>query len=757
MVHRFAGPFSGWVLATIPASIFLFLTSLIAPVVAQGFVRASLDWVPNYQLAFSFYVDGLSLVFAMTISGIGTLIVLYSGPYLSGHRHQGRFYAYLMAFTGAMLGLVLADNVLALFTFWELTAVTSFLLIGLDHARQAARRAAIQALVVTGAGGLALLLAVLLVQQITGSWEISGLLGLGDALREHGLYPVVLGLVLVAAFTKSAQFPFQFWLPNAMEAPTPVSAFLHSATMVQGGVYLLARMTPFLGGTPAWTIWLTSIGGLTLLWGGISALRQTDLKQMLAQTTIASLGLLVLLIGVGSAAAISAVVVYFVAHALYKAALFMVVGTIDHATGTRHITALGGLMRKLPLSFAGAMLGAVGMVGLPMTLGYIGKEEMYLALANGEWQSVLLLMTIVLGNALLAGVALAIAITPFFGVLKTTPKVPHEGSFGLLAGPLALGGLGIGLAVMTGWFGQEILAPAASAILQQKVESHLTLAPDFGGLVPFLSVLTWALGVLVFIQISGLRSRLRRLDRTGISFDRAFDVAMFGLVRFAAMVTRLLHHGRLELYLIVVFLAFGSALIAPMVLTSGYAVLAQVDWQGVFVGAEVRPHEWAVLGLVLLGLVALLVSRDRLVAILALGIQGAGTALLFLLFGAPDLAFTQFMVEILSVVILALVMTRLKLDKRDQRPFEDLARDGTLALVCGAAVALLLMVVLSGPFDPRLSDFFTATSQPIAHGRNIVNTILVDYRGLDTLGEISVVVGAGIAILALLRGRRASR
>ncbi|RZA04725.1 MAG: Na(+)/H(+) antiporter subunit A, partial [Proteobacteria bacterium] len=332
----------------------------------------------------------------------------------------------LLAFMGSMLGLVLADNMLALFMFWEVTSITSFLLIGFDHHRQAARRGAIQALVITNIGGMALLVGVLFAHHLSGTWLLSELRGLDGVLRESALYGLVLALFLAAAFTKSAQFPLHFWLPNAMEAPTPVSAFLHSATMVQAGVYLLARMTPVLGGTSVWTGLLVTFGGVTLIWGALGALKETDLKQILAQTTIASLGLLVMLIGLGSEAAIAAMLVYFVAHACYKAGLFMVAGAVDHGAGTRDITALGGLADKMPVTFIGAALGALSMIGLPLTVGYFAKEEMYLALIGGDWTLWLVLAVLVIGNALLAGVALVVMIKPFLGDAVPTPRTPHE-------------------------------------------------------------------------------------------------------------------------------------------------------------------------------------------------------------------------------------------------------------------------------------------------------------------------------------------
>jgi multicomponent Na+:H+ antiporter subunit A len=755
LVHRLARPFAGWVLALVPAGLFLALLRLVEPVTSGGPISARIGWVPALDLDLSFLVDGLSLTFALTITGIGTLIVLYSGAYLKGHPHLGRFFAFLLAFMGAMLGLVLSDNMLALFMFWELTSVTSFLLIGFDHTRQAARRGAIQALVITNIGGMALLVGAITVHQLTGAWDMSAL---SDEVRASGFYGLVLAAFLAAAFTKSAQVPFHFWLPNAMEAPTPVSAFLHSATMVQGGVYLLARTTPWLGHTQTWTLILVCLGGATLLWGAVGAIRQTDLKQMLAQTTIASLGLSVLLLGLGTAAAISAMLLYFVAHALYKAGLFMVTGAVDHEAGTRDITVLGGLADSMPVTFIAAALASLAMIGLPLTLGYFAKEEMYLGLLSWQWPDIATLAVLVAGNALLAGVAMLILIKPFLGPVLPTPKSAHEAPIAMLVGPIVLGAASIVAAVMPEWLGHTLLAPGTLAILGEAVSSHLSLAINPTSAILWLSVATWALGYLVYRQTAAMRTLARRFEGAlGWTADTAFDGAMFGLIRFSGALTRLLHHGRLEIYLVTVFAVLALALTVPLLTLDGYAVLLPTadlgNWSAKLTWPELQVHEWGVIALALIGLAAVLLAPNRLVAIVALGIQGTAVALIFLLFGAPDLAFTQFMVEILSVVILALVMTRLQLDERDHRQFEDLARDGTLALVCGAGVSLLLMVVLSGTLDTRLSDLFAATSVPIAHGHNIVNVILVDYRGLDTLGEISVVMGAGIAIMAVLRRR----
>lgn len=747
-LQRALGRGAGWMLAIVPLAIFLGLLRLV-PAVASGEPLVwRIAWVPSYGIDLAFLLDGLSLTFALAIAGIGTLVVLYSGAYLAGHPHQGRFFGFLFAFMGGMLGLVLADSTPALFGFWEITSVTSFLLIGFDHRRQAARRAAIQAIIITSSGGLGLLVAAVAMHVVAGSWDLSALRAAGS-LATNPAYLVVLLPLVVAAFTKSAQLPFHFWLLNAMEAPTPVSAFLHSATMVQAGVYLLARMNPLLGGTPAWTGILTVFGGATLLWGAFGALRQTDLKQMLAQTTVASLGLLILLIGLGTEAAITAMAVYFVTHALYKAGLFLVVGAIDHETGVRDLLALRGLRESMAVCFIAALMAAFSMLGLPPAIGYLAKESMYAPLVPFRLPDLILAAVLVLGNGLIGAAGLAVALKPFIGERLATPKTPHEGPPDLLAGPIVLGAAGLAAIFGLGQFGDELMAPMAGAIAGHGVAVHLAFAANPLEVAFWLSLATWGIAALAYWRLGGVRAGLRRAEAgLSVSFDGAFDWAMFGLIRLAARVTHAWHHGRLELYVTVVFSMLVIALFAPL------AVSGALPPIGV---PRLGAPEWAVAVLAAVGIVAVLLAPNRLVSILALGVQGLATAVIFLLFGAPDLAFTQFMVEVLTVVVLALVMSRLRLDIADRRPRPDLIRDAALSILTGGGVALALLMVLAGPFNAKLPDFFAQMSVAQAHGHNIVNVILVDFRGLDTLGEISVVMGAGIAIMVVLGSRRARR
>lgn len=745
-VTRLMGANAAWLLALVPALAFIHFLGLLPAVAGGNVMTGGYDWVPAYDIRFSFLLDGLSVTFALLISGIGTLVVLYAGGYLKGHPDLGRFFSFIFLFMGSMLGLVLSDSLLMLFIFWELTSITSFLLISFDHAREASRRAALQALVVTGGGGLALLAGLLLVWSATGATSLSSLLLSGELLRANPTYLAILILVLAGAFTKSAQFPFHFWLPNAMEAPTPVSAYLHSATMVKAGVYLLMRLNPAMGGTPAWETLLPLFGGATLIVGTLLALRQTDLKLQLAYTTVASLGLLVMLTGFGSPHAVAAATLYLVAHSLFKGALFMVAGIIDHETGTRDITRLGGLRSAMPLTAMTALAAAFSMGGLPPFFGFLAKEEIYAALASGDPWSILFTAVAVIGNALMFAIGFAVAIKPFFGARLETPKHPHEAPPLLWLGPVILALLGLVIAILATVTHHYISSPMATAVTGATATVDISLVPHLG-LPLLLSLLTIALGVAAYRMLDRARALMASLlDVIGTGPDRGFDHAVSGLVKIAIRVTRFIQPGRLEIYVTATFIAVAAVLIVPLWLYG--EMPAMPSWP-----RGVPLYEWAILLLAVLGLGAVVVARDRLTAIVSLGIQGFSVAIIFLLYGAPDLAFTQFMVETLSVVILALVMTRLRLSPTDRRPRPQRLFDGIVALACGAGLTLLLMKATQVPFNAALSDFFNTYSKTIAHGANVVNVIIVDFRGTDTLGEIAVVAVTGLAILALIRMR----
>lgn len=743
---RRLGHNAAWLLALAPLAIFIHFLGFSAEVANGEIVTGGFKWVPSYNVSFSWLIDGLSLTFVLLISGIGALIMLYSGGYLKGHENLGRFFSFMLLFMGAMLGLVVSDSFLMLFVFWELTSITSFLLIGFDHTREASRRAALQALVVTGGGGLALLAGLLVIWNITGVTQLSLLLILGDDLRLSPFYLLALLLVLGGAFSKSAQFPLHFWLPNAMEAPTPVSAFLHSATMVKAGVYLLMRLNPVLGDTVWWETILPVFGGTTLIVGTLLAIRQTDLKLMLAYTTVSSLGLLVMLTGFGSDYAISAAVLYLVAHSLFKGALFMVAGLIDHEAGTRDVTKLGGLRTAMPITFIAAMGAAISMGGLPPFFGFLAKEEVYYALwATDPWSLIFTLVAII-GNGLMFVIGFAVAIKPFFGPKVETPKHAHEGPVLLWLGPLTLTIVALIAAILSPFTHQMISSPMASAVAGTPETVTISLIPHIGAALA-LSLVTVVFGVLVYLKLDQARAAIDRvLIAIGWGPDRGFDQFISGIVRLSIAVTRIVQPGKLDVYMTVTFVMIAIALYAPMA------------WYGEWPSMPVWPadaqfHELAVFAIALVGLGAVIYARDRLTAIVSLGVQGFAVALLFMLFGAPDLSFTQFMVETLAVVILALVMTRLRLTASDHRSTRDKLIDMSVSLACGTGFGLYLLSVTQQPFNPYLSEFFAAYSKIVAHGTNVVNVILVDFRGTDTLGEIAVVMVTGLAVLSLIRIR----
>jgi len=748
LLTRLFGHNAAWVLALIPVAIFAHFTGFSADIARGGTVTGGYAWVPSFNVSFSWLVDGLSLTFILLISGIGALIVLYAGGYLKGHPHQGRFFSFLLMFMGSMLGLVASDSFLMLFVFWEMTSITSFLLIGFDHQREAARRAAFQALVVTGGGGLFLLAGLIVLWNITGVTQFSGLASLGPVVKASPLYLAALILVLGGAFTKSAQFPFHFWLPNAMEAPTPVSAYLHSATMVKAGVYLLMRLNPVLGGTTEWQIILPVFGAATLLIGALLAVRQTDLKLMLAYTTMSSLGLLVMLTGFGAPYAIEAAVLYLVAHSLFKGALFMVAGIIDHETGTRDVTRLGGLRSAMPLTFAIAMAAAISMGGLPPFFGFLAKEEVYAALSAFGPRSITFAALVIIGNALMFAVAFGVALMPFVGKPVATPKHAHEAPLLLWLGPGLLALAGLAAAFLSGTVHALISSPMASAIAGEARTVTMSLEPHLG--VPLaLSALTVVVGIGFYLGLARLRAGIAAvLTAIGWGPDRGFDQAIRGLVRLSFVVTRRLQNGRLDTYMTATFVMVAVVLLVPPFL---FGELARPP-----IFPSIPLHEFAIMAIAVIGLVAVLLAKDRLTAIVSLGIQGFSVAVIFLLYGAPDLAFTQFMIETLAVVILALVMTRLRLSPSDHRPLRQTLPDAAIALACGLGAALLLLTVTEGPFNTALTDFFNQYSKTIAHGGNVVNVIIVDFRGTDTLGEIAVVMIAGLAVLSLVRLRAGS-
>jgi multicomponent Na+:H+ antiporter subunit A len=744
-LDRLTGRAAGWLLALLPLALTVYFASFLGVVASGESVRARYDWAPSLGVSLSFTLDGLSLLFALLISGVGALILVYAGGYLTGHPQLGRLYAFLLMFMASMLGLVLSDNLLALFVFWELTSISSYLLIGFEHQRGKARAAALQALLVTGGGGLALLAGLLLLGQAGGSLELSTLLGRGEQLRAHPLYLPALLLILLGAFTKSAQFPFHFWLPGAMEAPTPVSAYLHSATMVKAGVYLLARLSPALGGTDAWVGIVSIAGGITMLTGAWMALVQSDLKRILAYSTVSALGTLTLLLGLGGSLAVQAAMAYLLGHALYKGTLFLVAGALDHETGTRDVDSLGGLGRVMPLTAVAAGVAALSMAGLPPLFGFIGKELSYEAVLHAP-VAVWAAASAVAANVALVAVAGLVGFRPFLGKSASTPRSPHEAPLSLLLGPLTLAGLGVAFGVWPGLGAESLMSGASTSVFGTPAGVHLAL---WHGLTPALglSVVTLAGGAAAYASRGFLRrvaSRWGRAARWGPA--RWYELALKGLQGLAVGQTRLLQSGYLRYYLMIT--------VAVTAGLAGYAVAARGPLNVVVNWSDLRFYEVGLAVLILLATLAAILLKSRLAAIAALGVVGYGVALIFVLFGAPDLAMTQFLVETLTVILFVLVFYHLP-ESRIVSGRVARWRDAAVAVAVGAVMTVL---VLAGTPEnyPSISAYFVENSVPRGHGRNVVNVILVDFRGFDTLGEITVLSVAAVGVYALLKLRRRS-
>lgn len=747
-VQPYTWRWAAYLPALLAAGLAAYLLSWAPDVIAGNAVRVAWDWVPSMGIQLSFNLDGLSLTFGLMITIIGAVVFLYTPAYFGGKPGLARMLWLLTAFMLSMLGMVMADNMIAMFVFWEGTTITSFLLIGYSHRQEKARKSAQQALLVTGAGGLALLAGLLMLYGVTGTMEFSELAAYASDIKADPLYLGILFAVLLGAFTKSAQFPFHFWLPGAMAAPTPVSAYLHSATMVKAGIYLMARLHPTLGGTDVWMWTLTIAGAITAVLSAIWAMRQTDLKLMLAYTTVMALGTLTMFLGGASEVALVAAATFLVVHALYKASLFLVIGIIDVKAGTREHARLAGLAKAMPITATIAAFAALSMAGFPPFLGFIGKELKYegaLAVASEPW---LVTSAAVLANALMVAVAMIVAVKPFWrGKEVVSPKPAMDPPATMWAGPALLAILGLMAGLWPALVGPTLVIPAAESIAGGEIDKYLALWHGVN-LPLMLSFLTVGLGLTFYWQRDKLAAALAgfELRFPKASGDHGYLVWLNGLKSLAAWTNDVLQGGRLQTY-------------TRMTL----ATLAIVLWATLFIGGfgAVGSHPLPSVVEIILGLSGLagvglaILTRSRLTAICALGVVGIVVALVFVLYGAVDVAMTQLLVETLVVVLAAMALRRLPqlLDPASGASGGIRWVDLFISLTLGLAVTLTLLGVSAEAPDRRLTDYFEITSVPEAFGRNIVNVILVDFRAIDTLGEIAVVVVAALSAYAVLRMR----
>jgi multicomponent Na+:H+ antiporter subunit A len=743
-IHKALPKFAGWLLTLVPLGIVVYLFPMINPISNGEVLLLSYKWFPSLDINLNFVVDGLSLTFALIVSGIGAIIVFYASGYLHGHKKEGRFYGYLLFFMTSMLGVVLSDNILALFVFWELTSISSYLLIGFNHETERSRYAALQALLVTGGGGLAMMAGLILMGFVGGSFNISELLNQAPAIVGHSLYLPILILILLGAFTKSAQFPFHFWLPNAMEAPTPVSAYLHSATMVKAGVFLLARLNPVLSGTDVYHITLTVFGGITMLMGAAMAIGQNDLKRILAYTTVSALGIMVFLIGLGGKYAVTAAVTFLVVHSMYKGGLFLVAGAIDHETGTRDIRKLGGLKAFLPLIFLGAILAAFSYSGIPPFLGFVAKELIYEATSHFHVHPVILTIAAVLTNMFLVATAIMVGVKPFFGKYIQTPKHPHHAPVTLWLGPVLLGVLGLVLGAMPSLISKGLVLPTV-AVVAQAEGVKLAL---WHGLTPLLllSLLTLAGGVAFYYLSFAVKKHMAFFDKLALlGPEEWYKLFLKGLVKFSARQTAFFQDGYLRHYFYWILAVFIGLIVFTLFHKDLFG-LVSVNFSGVYF------HEALLVIIMLLAAYSAIRAKTVLSSVAALGVVGYGIALIFAFFGAPDLALTQFSIETLTVILLVLIAYNVPRFSKIST-LRNKSRDAVISITAGLTVTVLVLLVLNMPSESKISTFFLENSYVAAHGRNVVNVILVDFRGIDTMGEITVLSIAAIGVFTLLKFR----
>ncbi len=733
---------------------------LYPQITGGGVIREEYAWLPSLGLNLVLRMDGFAWLFSMLVLGIGTLVSLYARYYMSPDDPVPRFFAFFLAFMGAMLGLVISGNLIQMVFFWELTSLFSFLLIGYWHHRADARRGAYMALMVTGAGGLCLLAGVLLLGHVVGSYDLDKVLAAGDLIRAHALYPVLLPLILLGALTKSAQFPFHFWLPHAMAAPTPVSAYLHSATMVKAGVFLLARLWPSLAGSEEWFWIVGGAGACTLLLGAYTAMFQNDLKGLLAYSTISHLGLITLLLGLNSPLAAVAAVFHILNHATFKASLFMAAGIIDHESGTRDIRRLSGLFRLIPFTATLAMVASAAMAGVPLLNGFLSKEMFFaetVFITSTAWIEATLPVIATIAGTFSVAYSLRFTVDVFFGPTATDlPHTPHEPPRWMRA-PVELLVLAC---LVVGMFPAQAVGPLLAAAALPVVGGTLpeySLAIWHGWNAPMImSLVAMSGGILVYLM---LRKQLKggRFPHPPFVYrlngKRLFEASQILMMRLARRIEGLISTRRLQAQLfMLVLVAFVAGLLPMIPYGLSWGDRPKIPGSGVFVTL------WLIAIACALG-AAWQAKYHRLAALTMVSVCGLMTCITFVWFSAPDLALTQLVVEVVTTILILLGLRWLPRRIEEVSPLPGSlrrarvrrVRDLALSVLVGGGMALLSYAMLTRPTPNDISSFYLSRALPEGGGSNVVNVMLVDFRGFDTLGEITVLVAVALAVFALLR------
>jgi len=762
----------GWFVLFVPITLFVILARLIPSVASGKTYVHTYEWIPTLDFNFTTYLDGLSMIFALLITGVGSLVILYSIFYLSAKESLQHFYCYLLLFMGAMLGVVFSDNLMVLYVFWELTSVSSFLLIAFWNHRKASRLGAQKAMLITVSGGIAMLVGFIMLHTMTGSFSIREIITTISEFTDHDLFIPAMILVLLGAFTKSAQFPFHIWLPDAMEAPTPVSAYLHSATMVKAGIYLVARFTPVFGTDELW-FWVVSIVGMiTLFWGSFNAVRQTDLKALLAFSTISQLGLIMSLLGLGSIAlqfgyssdsilytqATFAALFHLINHSTFKGALFMVVGILDHELGTRDIRRLGGLMTLMPFTFTVALIGSLSMAGLPPFNGFLSKEMFFAATVHIMELDIFSLPSFGMIFPVVAWVAsvftfvycMIIIFKAFLG--KAQPekldKPIHEAPIGMLLAPMILAALVVGIFFFPNLLGQYILQPAMSSIYPTFGDTA-DLTPNISawhGINPelLMTIGVILVGALLF-KFLKLWKPIYGLFSSRYTFNALYNYVLASSVSGSNVVTNRYMNGLLRHYLMYIFLFF-------IVAVGGYLAYSGAFSFDMSTNAPFNVYEVCLVAIMAVAALSMLFAKSRITATLLNGVLGYSIAIFFVIFRAPDLALTQLVVESVTTALFLLAFSHLPEWKKENLPKQTKVINGIISIAVGLVVVLVGLSVMDYNQFDTISSYFE-NAYELAGGANIVNAILGDFRGFDTMLEVVVLFIAGLGVYSMIKLR----
>lgn len=774
LYKKINGIHTGWFALLVPVFLFAVYTTFLPEVIKGKTFTSSLPWIPSLDISFISYIDGLSLLFSLLITGMGSLVVLYSIFYLDKTREQlHNFYVYLMLFMTAMLGIVQSDHLISLYFFWELTSISSFLLIGYWYKRDRSRFGALKSMMITVFGGLMMLGGFVLLSIMGDTYSIRELIGQAPTLLNHEWFVWSLILVLLGAFTKSAQFPFYIWLPDAMEAPTPVSAYLHSATMVKAGLYLVARFTPIYASSEIW-IWLvTGIGLLTLFWGSFFALKQTDLKGILAFSTVSQLGLIMSLLGAGAISfhtgvdendifkyAAFAGIFHLINHATFKGSLFMIAGIVDHETGTRDIRKLGGLMSLMPVTFTIAMIGSLSMAGLPPFNGFLSKEMFLTGMLSITEFEFFAFETWGILFPIIAWIASVFTfVYSFYFVFRTftgkhqpdlLPKTAHEAPIGMLISPAILGTLVLLIFFIPNLIGDALVKPAVLAIqpflysTPSDIDIHIKA---WHGPEPelFMTLGIIIIGFLLYWTLPKWQPLYGKFP-SGFTLNRFYDSLMFFSEVGTNRVSRFYMTGFIRSYLVYMFTGIVLLTISTVFIQNAFDVSFATL-------APIRFYELIIALVLIAGTITILLAKSRLTSIIALGAVGYSVALFFVVFNAPDLALTQLVIETVSVALFLLAFYHLPKLNRHENRIRFRLGNALVAFGVGVTVTIIALSAHSQKLVPSISSYYEDTVYSEAGGGNIVNVILVDYRGFDTLFEIAVLAIASLGIIAMIKLR----